>query len=171
LVPGGAEPRDNESIGQGSALGIETYVRYQHHVAYKLDNGLVFLPVKKADVDDIVQRVRNPQVFLIQSGEAIRHGAKPEVPPPLYRCEGDSPIASLISAEVALDAPDARGMYKASWQYVMKMRNAPQFMKRELRLPYSKMVSDRGWLQDAGRTYDDFVLPSALPVYLKEGTE
>ena len=112
---------------------------FHQHLAYKFDNGLVFIPVKSANEADVVQQTRVPAIYVIQTGESTTQGTPPEAPPPMYEKVKKAGDVFLLDHEVAMDSPSANGEYKLSWRYVMKLNldlTGVLSLPEELRWPW-----------------------------------
>jgi len=115
-----------------AAVAVNTdqnYVFWHQQFEYTVTTGYVAIPVKAAGVDDVIQRVHNPQLYITVTGEATRSDQSPYLPnPPTEIVFNDTVTGEakykevvLISANVTTHSPAIGPKFKVTWKYVLKV--------------------------------------------------
>jgi len=127
---------DDKAVRAGTTKQ-KSYTVWHQHFEYKYDAGLVFIPVKAANVCDIIQQTKNVSVYLLVAGEAERVGTEPVVP--LYPHQklaiasasatitGDVPRVILVTSDVVVHEPSPTGVYRVTWKQLYKFHNVGKF--------------------------------------------
>ena len=116
------------------------------------------IPSKAEHVEDVVQKVRPTQIYLLITGEARSAYGPVNIPPPL-QYEG----TTLLSSEFSNDAPVAGALFTAQWRYILKL---PYRALNYMYVPYTPLVDPEAydnWIQPVPQLWTDETLKKMLP--------
>jgi hypothetical protein len=129
-------PVSSQNQGPSGAHLSAPWIGFHEEISYELDNGLVSFYPKMSGANPVFQQVRNPAVYVIQSGYARRYVANgadsdllPTAQPPIWN-GSTTPQAGIVkSAFIQPATPDPVGdgssdLYTCHWRYVIELNSA-----------------------------------------------
>lgn len=118
---------DRKEVGVGES-GATRHTSWHQHFEFKYSSGRVCIPVMAVGMADVIQRAKNPELFLLVVGEAQSTGKEPEVPDHPFittvaageELSDSPPQVVLLEHTITPSAPSSADEYKVSWRFLYK---------------------------------------------------